>query len=147
MYGRSLAGLVVFIVVLTVGWANIYWHRSQVNEDYRKEFHSLIEKCDGYSGNKEYFDWLVDSTHDEVFNDSYKIKTGAGRRGMARDESTFDEEHYFETMIDGMIAKAKNDKADQVVKSIEAMVAKLAKEAEAEMKAEQAAPPNGTKRK
>ncbi|MBY0111568.1 MAG: hypothetical protein K2Y21_02000 [Phycisphaerales bacterium] len=136
MFGRSLAGLVVLIVVLSVGWVNIYWHRSQVNEDYRKEFHRLIEKCDGYGGNKEYFDWLVDSTHDEVFNDSYKIKTGTGRRGMARDESTFDEERYFETMIDGMIAKAKNDKADQVVKSIEAMVAKLEKEAQAEAEAE-----------
>ncbi len=147
MFGRSLAGLVVLVVVLVVGVGNRYWHRSQVNEDYRKDFHALIVKCDGYSGNKEYFDWLVDATHDEVFNDAYKIKAGTGRGGLARDESTFDEGQYVEAMFEGMIAKAKNDKADHVVKSIEGLLTKLEKEAEAEMKAEQAPPPSGTKRK
>ncbi|HEX8875757.1 MAG TPA: hypothetical protein VF777_03350 [Phycisphaerales bacterium] len=145
MFGRSLAGLVVLVVVLVVGVGNRFWHRSQVNEDYRKEFHSLIEKCDGYGGNREYFDWLVDSTHDEVFNEAYKMKAGSGRGGLARDESTFDEDQYVEAMFEGMIAKAKNDKADQVVKSIEGLIAKLEKEAEAEMKA--AAPPGGPQRK
>lgn len=147
MFGRSLAGLVVLIVVLVVGVGNRYWHRSQVNEDYRKEFHALIMKCDGYSGNKEYFDWLVDATHDEVFNHAYTMKAGAGRRGMARDESTFDEAQYFEEMFAGMIEKAKSDKADGVVKAIEGLLAKLEKEAEADLKAEEAAASNTPKRR
>jgi hypothetical protein len=148
MFGRGgLAGLAVVIVIIGLAWGNAYWKRSQVNEDYRKDFHALIEQCDGYSGNKDYFDWLVDSTHDEVFNESYKITAGTGRRGMTRTEATFDEEQYFMMMIDGMLARAKNDKADHVVKSIEALLDKLEKEAEAEMKAEEAPPPPGTKRK
>ncbi|MFN9973582.1 MAG: hypothetical protein ACK58T_27200, partial [Phycisphaerae bacterium] len=61
--------------------------------------------------------------------------------------STFDEGQYVEAMFEGMIAKAKNDKADHVVKSIEGLLTKLEKEAEAEMKAEQAPPPSGTRRK
>lgn len=133
MFGRGgIAGLTVLIIVICVAWGNAYWKRSQVNEDYRKDFHALIEQCDGYSGNKEYFDWLVDSTHDEVFNESYTITAGTGRRGIARTESTFDEAKYFTMMTDGMLARAKDDKADHVVKSIEALLAKLEKEAEAE---------------
>lgn len=147
MYGRGIVGLVVLVVVLIVGVGNRYLHRSQVNEDYRKEFHALIVKCDGYSGNKDYYDWLVDSTHDEVFNHAYKMRAGTGRGGLARDESTFDEDQYVEAMFEGMIAKAKNDKAEHVVKSIEGLLAKLEKEAEAEMKAAEAQPASGSKRK
>lgn len=147
MYGRGgIVGLFVLIVVICVGWGNAYWKRSQVNEDYRKDFHALIEKCDGYSVNKEYFDWLVDATHDEVFNESYKITAGTGRRGYARTESTFDEEKYVTMMIDGMLARAKEDKSDAVVKAIEALVAKLEKEAAADA-ASEPAPPNGAKRR
>lgn len=147
MYGRGIAGLVVLVVVLVVGVGNRYWNRSQVNEDYRKGFHAVIMKCNGYSGNKEYFDWLVDATHDEVFNTAYQMKSGTGRGGLARDESTFDEDQYVEAMFEGMITKARSDKAEDVAKAIEAMRTKLEKEVEAEMKAEQAAPPNGAKRK
>jgi hypothetical protein len=146
MFGRSLAGLVL-VVVVVVGVGNRYWHRSQVNEDYRKEFHAVITKCNGYSGNKEYFDWLVDATHDEVFNNSYTMKPGRGRGGLAADESTFDEDQYVEAMFEGMITQARSDKAEDVAKAIETMRTKLEKEVEAEMKAEQSAPPNGAKRK
>lgn len=147
MFGRGgLAGLFVLIAIICIAWGNAYWKRSQINEDYRKDFHALIERCDGYGNNKDYFDWLVDSTHDEVFNESYSIAAGSGRRGFTRTEATFDEDKYVTMMIDGMIARAKNDKADHVVKSIEALIAKLEKEAEAEMNAQAASPPNAKRK-
>ena len=147
MFGRGgLAGLFVLIVIIGIAWGNAYWKRSQINEDYRKDFHALIERCDGYAANKDYFDWLVDSTHDEVFNESYSISAGSGRRGLTRTEATFDEDKYVTMMIDGMLARARNDKADHVVKSIETLIAKLEKEAEAEVNAQGASPPNAKRK-
>ncbi len=133
MFGRvgSIGGLVVLLIALGAGIANVYYKKSKVGEEYRKEMHTLVEKCDGYNANKDYMDWLVDATHDEVFGKDYKVKfSPGGRLRSMRDESTFDEEAYAIDMFDGMIKRANEDKAEAVVKSLEKLLKELSEEDE-----------------
>ncbi|MGH7244633.1 MAG: hypothetical protein ACREJD_14570 [Phycisphaerales bacterium] len=133
MFGRvgSIGGALVLLVALLAGIGNVYLAKSRAREDCRKEAHTLVEKCDCYKANKDYMDWLVDTTHDEVFDHSYKVKySGGGRYRAMRDESTFDADAYMEELFAGMIARAKDDKADAVVKSLETLKKVLAEEDE-----------------
>lgn len=133
MYGRigSIGGLVVLLCLMFAGIGNMYLKKSRVSEEYRKEAHALIEKCDCYKTNKDYCDWLVDATHDEVFDHSYKMNyRPGGRYRSSRDESSFDESAYAEELFTGMIARAKEDKAEVVVKSLEKMLKDLSGEEE-----------------
>ena len=133
MLGRygSIGGLVFLLFLMFAGIGNMYLKKSRVSEEYRKEAHALIEKCDCYQSNKDYCDWLVDATHDEVFDHSYKMKmAGGGRFRSSRDESTFDESAYAEELFAGMIARAKEDKAEVVVKSLEKLLKELSGEEE-----------------
>ena len=142
MFGRfgSIGGLVVVIVLLCAGFANVYLRRGRVGEEYRKEVHALIAKrCEGYQDNKDYMDWLVDATHDEVFSKNYHVNYSPGGRYRAsRDESTFDEDAYANELFAGMITKARDDKAENIAKAIEKMKKDLEEEAAKEEAAEAA---------
>ncbi|MBX3390716.1 MAG: hypothetical protein KF691_14810 [Phycisphaeraceae bacterium] len=131
MFGRvgSIGGAIVLLIALLAGIGNVYLKKSRVSDDYRKEAHALVEKCDCYSANKDYCDWLVDVTHDEVFEHSYKVKFAPGGRFRStRDQSTFDEGAYAEELFDGMLARAKDDKAEAVVASLEKLKKQLFEE-------------------
>jgi len=131
MFGRigSIGGAVVLLVVMFAGIGNMYLKKSRVSEEYRKEAHALIEKCDCYKSNKDYCDWLVDATHDEVFDHSYKMNyRPGGRFRSSRDESSFDESAYAEELFTGMITRAKDDKAEVVVKSLEKLLKELSED-------------------
>lgn len=133
MFGRvgSIGGLIVLLVVMLAGIGNMYLKKNRVGEEYRKEAHALIEKCDCYKANKDYCDWLVDVSHDVAFEHSYKVSYRPGGRYRAsRDESAFDESAYAEELFTGMIARAKEDKAEVVVKSLEKMLKDLSGEEE-----------------
>lgn len=133
MFGRvgSIGGAVVLLVLMFAGIGNMYLKKSRVGEEYRKEAHALIEKCDCYKTNKDYCDWLVDVSHDEAFEHSYKVSyRPGGRYRSSRDESSFDESAYAEELFTGMIARAKEDKAEVVVKSLEKMLKDLSGEEE-----------------
>ncbi|MBX3379400.1 MAG: hypothetical protein KF805_04845 [Phycisphaeraceae bacterium] len=133
MLGRygSIGGLVILLIAMFAGIGNVYLRKSRVSEEYRKEAHALVEKCDCYKANKDYCDWLVDATHDEVFDHSYKVSyRPGGRFRSTRDDSTFDESAYAEELFAGMIARAKDDKADTVVKSLEKLLKELSGEDE-----------------
>lgn len=143
MFGRvgSIGGAIVLLVVILAGIGNVYLRKGRVSEEYRKEAHAIVEKCDCYATNKEYCDWLVDATHDEVFDHSYKVKfTPGGRFRSTRDESTFDESAYAEELFDGMITRARDDKAEAVVASLEKMKKKIFEEEEPETSNAAAAP-------
>lgn len=134
MFGRvgSIGGAIVLLVALLAGIGNIYLKKNRIGEEYRKEAHALVEKCDCYKANKEYCDWLVDVSHDEAFEHSYKVSyRPGGRYRSSRDDSTFDESAYAEELFTGMIARAKEDKAEAVVKSLEKMLKDLSGEEEA----------------
>lgn len=138
MLGRvgSIGGLVVLLLLMFAGIGNMYLKKSRVSEEYRKEAHALIEKCDCYQVNKDYCDWLVDATHDEVFDHSYKMNyRPGGRFRSSRDDSSFDESAYAEELFTGMIARAKEDKAEVVVKSLEKLLNELSEDEEEPAKA------------
>jgi len=142
MYGRygSIGGVIVLLIALGVGFGNAYMKKGRVGEEYRKEVHALIAKrCEGYKDNMEYIDWLVDSSHDEAFGKNYQVHYSPGSRYRAsRDESTFDVDAYAEQLFEGMIAKARDDKAENIAKAIEKMKKELEDEAEKEEAAEAA---------
>lgn len=86
-------------------------------------------------------------THDEVFEHSYKVKySPGGRYRAARDESTFDESAYAEELFAGMIARAKDDKAEAVVASLEKLKKKLSEAEEPEATPPPPARPSQRKR-
>lgn len=142
MYGRygSIGGLIVVVILIGVGFVNVYLRKGRVGEEYRKEVHALVAKrCDGYKDNMEYIDWLVDASHDEAFSKNYQVHYSPGSRYRAsRDESTFDVDAYAEQLFAGMIAKARDDKAENIAKAIEKMKQELEEEAEKEEAAEAA---------
>lgn len=133
MLGRygSIGGLIVLLLLVFAGIGNVYLKKGRVSEEYRKEAHALVEKCDCYATNKDYCDWLADVSHDEAFESSYKVSyRPGGRFRSSRDESSFDEYAYAESLFAGMIARAKEDKADAVVKSLEKLLKELNEEEE-----------------
>lgn len=133
MLGRygSIGGLIVLLLLVFAGIGNVYLKKSRVSEEYRKEAHTLVEKCDCYATNKDYCDWLADVSHDEAFESSYKVSyRPGGRFRSSRDESTFDEYAYAESLFEGMIARAKEDKAEVVVQSLEKLLKELSEDEE-----------------
>lgn len=132
MYGNyGIGGLIVLVVLLGAGFANVYLRKGRVGEDFRKEVHAIVAKeCDGYKDNMEYIDWLVDASHDEAFAKHYQVKYSTGGRYRAsRDESTFDVDAYADDLFAGMIARAREDKAENIALSLEKMVKELEEEA------------------
>lgn len=137
MFGRvgSIGGAIVALLVLLAGIGNVYLKKSRANEEYRKEAHALIEKCDCYKANKDYCDWLVEVSHDEAFDHSYKVSYAPRTRFRMQDNSSFDEGAYAEELFDVMIRHAKEDKVDAVVKSLEKMLKELSEDEEEPAKA------------
>ncbi|MBS0189985.1 MAG: hypothetical protein U0573_00520 [Phycisphaerales bacterium] len=130
----SIGGVIVVLLMIGLGFANAYWRKSRTGEEFRVAVHKMIaDKCEGYKENQEYIDWLVDVSHDEAFAKNYHMNyTPRSRYRASRDESTFDLDAYADELFAGMIARAREDKAENIVVAIEKMKKTLEEEGDKE---------------
>jgi hypothetical protein len=112
---RTFAGLGVGLVVLAIGYFSLFMKQESAGEEYRAAMHEMIQSVDGYSSRPEYFQFLVDYAHDEVFSDSF-VKEPRGRR---RVETWVDEERYFHDLCMKMMERASEDRATHVVAALQ----------------------------
>ncbi len=125
---RSLGGTVVVVILCIIGWA-VRSGGGSTNTKYLQESKAFIAQADIYNEHREYFDWLVETAHNDVFGDSYSA--GFGRRARA----TMNVAKYEEDMIDRMLELAKSNDRHDVFESIERLVDP---DAEARQKAQKA---------
>jgi hypothetical protein len=102
------------VVALIIGLGIAYYHRGSANDDFRKQAHKLIARVEGYSARPDYYDYLVDEAHDEVFNDAYHMEVS--RRGG--DRSWVDRGQYEHDLFAAMIRRAGDDHATGVVEAL-----------------------------
>jgi hypothetical protein len=131
--GGSVVGTLVVIAAI---FGYKFYNKNSLSEDYRKQAHALVERCDLYAANKDYVDSLCDDAHDTAFGEAYHM--GLGRR----DRSTFDEDVYAMELIKGMIQQATADGSTHIAESLTRLIRS---EMEAEEKAA-AAPPTKPKK-
>jgi hypothetical protein len=110
-YTVRMVGAVVGLIILGV----VYWSRkSASSEDFRKQAHVLVAKADGYAARPDYYDWLVDTAHDEVFSGAYHVEF----RGRYSQKAHVDRGAYMQGLFESMLEHAKEDKAQGVVDAI-----------------------------
>ncbi|MEX2218302.1 MAG: hypothetical protein WD749_06035 [Phycisphaerales bacterium] len=105
----------VGLLVFAIGMGVLFYRRGEAGESYREAAREMIREVQGYSARAEYYDYLVDAAHDQVFNDATEIQPG-GRRG--RGKVVIDEEKYIRTLFDEMIRMANDERATGVADAL-----------------------------
>jgi hypothetical protein len=115
---KSVGGFVAFLVILGIGWAIRSGSGSNMSDKYLWQSKAFVAQADKYDEHREYFDWLVETAHNDVFEDSYSRTYG--RRGRSR--SHMDVEKYENDIIARMIELARQNDYHDVADSIERLV-------------------------
>ena len=135
---RLVYRLIAIILVASVAFGIKFYKRGNTGEQYLREARIVVAKADKYNQYREQFDWLVNTAHEDVFNDSYHMDFS--RR---HDDSWVDDEKYFDDLFTRMIELARNNSYYEVADSLERLADP---DAEARQKAEKAAKRSGGKK-
>lgn len=128
---RSLGGFGVFIVIIAVIFGSKFYKRDNVDAKYLLEAKAFISTADKYDEFRDQFDWLVETAHADVFNDSYEMDFS--RR---RDRSHVNDDKYIEALFDRMFELAEGNNYYEVADSLERLIDPDAAERQAKEKAE-----------
>jgi hypothetical protein len=134
---RSVGGAVALLVICVIGWA-VRSGGGGTSDKFLWQSKAFVAQADVYNEHREYFDWLVETAHNDVFSDSYSA--GFGRRARA----TMNVDKYEEDIIDRMIDLAKSNDRHEIAESIERLVDP---DAAARQKAEKDAKKKSSKKK
>lgn len=134
---RVLYRAIAVLVICVGGWAIRSAGGDGMDAKYLKESKAFFAHADIYSDNRDYFDWLVEAAHNDVFGDSYSA--GIGIRG----HSTVDVDRYEDDMIKRTEELARNNDRPEIAESIERLVDP---DAAARQKAEKAAKKSNKKK-
>jgi hypothetical protein len=102
--------IVVIVVVLFGGLIFAFIGKAKTGNEHCEAMCRLIANVEGYEGAKGYYEGLVQTAHDLVFDDAHHMEP-AGRR---RVKTWVDEEKYFNDMFKTMIRLAEEDRAPHV---------------------------------
>lgn len=102
-------------VAAIIGGIIHFSNKSSSSDEFRRKSHKIVATVDGYSVKPDYYDWLCDEAHDEVFDGAYHSE----RRGRYGEKSWVDRSQYLDELFEQMIVLAQNDKAAAVVESLE----------------------------
>ncbi len=111
---RLILGVIVLVGVGSLKFCNY----SSADADQRAMAHRLVAQAEGYGKASEYYDFLADYAHDEVFSGSY---VSGGRYSSGH----VNQAQYRQDLFDCMIDKAQEDNSPQVVAALEALQARL----------------------
>src|SRR5437868_3119415 len=91
-----------------------FTNKSSSSDQFRHKSHVMIRTVQGYDVKPDYYDWLVDEAHDEVFDESYHTE----RRGRYSEKAWVDRNEYLDSLFASMITLAEHDNATGVVESL-----------------------------
>ena len=105
----AAGGLIVFAIY---HFAN----KSSSSQDYRRQAHRIVASLGGYAAKPDYYDWLADEGHDQVFDGAYHTE----QRGRYGEKAWVDRDEYLDELFAWMIQQAKTDRADGIVDELTA---------------------------
>lgn len=101
-----------FILLSLLGLGIRFCNKSVDNTDVRQEMHQVVAKFENYSKHGQYYDSLVDSCHDQAFENAYTI-------GGRRRANTLNEKAYLIEIMALMATKARNEGNMEVATSLD----------------------------
>lgn len=114
---RSLGGVAAFVVILIIAFAAKFYKRDNMGDKYLAQARQRVMQADKYNEYREQFNWLVETAHEEVFNDSYTMDLST-----RRDHSFVDTGKYYKDLFDRMIELAKSNNYYEVADSLERLI-------------------------
>src|SRR5262245_24812960 len=105
---RSLGGVGALVVILIIVFAAKFYKRDNMGDKVLAQARQRIMQADKYSEFREQFNWLVETAHEEVCNDSYTM-----------DLSYVDMGKYYKDLSERMIELARNNNYYEVADSVE----------------------------
>jgi hypothetical protein len=127
------------ILGLLIAWGMYSMRKDHTSDEYRKVAHEMTRHIEGYKDKPDYYDWLVDAAHDEVFSSAFHSEM----HGRRRIETWVDDDQYFHELLMAMQRKAGEDHAAHVAEVIN----KFMQEQEAPVEAPKVLAPAAKKRK
>jgi hypothetical protein len=113
MHARSVGGSIVLVIVVLVGIAMRYEHKSEAGSKMKAEVRAVLMHADGFAKNTDYFDSLLDVAHDEAFEAAYHMGYGRYQR------STLNTDLYVEKVFSLMIERANSEGATHIGAAID----------------------------
>jgi hypothetical protein len=103
-------GVGIAAVLLIAGYFLVFMKRDSAGEEYRLAARELVMEVEGYAARPDYYDWLVDYCHDQVFNDAVTMES----RGRRRVDIIIDEDKYLRDLFHAMMEPSRKDGATGV---------------------------------
>lgn len=104
--------VVIFIVIAAIVVWSQWGNRDEADAAIKEQMLTLVQELPCYDGEEGYVAGLFDMQHMFAFNQAYDI---GGRRRAA----SFDEEVYFDVLLNGMIIKARDRNKPDVVECLQ----------------------------
>lgn len=102
----------IFIVIAAIAvWARM-GNRDEADAAIKEQMLTLVQELPCYDGEDGYVAGLFDTQHMFAFNQAYDM---GGRRRAA----SFDEDVYFDVLLNGMIIKARDRNKPDVVECLQ----------------------------
>lgn len=114
----KIGGIVVALLIAGgLVWMQ-YSNKGNDEQDLKDVAHEVLMTINDYDQYESDYVFYFDMHHDEAFEDNYQM-------GGKRRSATFDEDSYWNQILDAMIATAQADKETQVVAGLQNLKVRL----------------------
>jgi hypothetical protein len=127
---KGIGGVIALLIGVGILFGVRFYNKGDTGQKLLYEAKAFVAEADKYDEFREYFDWLVETAHEDVFNDSYHM--GMGRRSR----SWVDTDKYSEDLFNRMIELARENDYPDVADSLERLIDPDAEERQLAEKAE-----------